>query len=133
MLSNGKKKSKEYNELPLYRQSTELVAHIEKFMAKTTRQYRYTFGERMVTAALALPMDFYHIFTKKTSEEKTQGIKVFIEHLVELKTLVDIGHQLGLFYHKDFPTLLESIDSIERQINGFYNANAKVSDTTGAR
>ena len=133
MMKQKEKKTKEYNELPLYRQGTELVTLIEKFMAKTTRQYRYTFGERMVTAALALPMDFYHIFSMKTPEEKAEGIKVYIEHLAELKMLVDVGHQLGLFCYKDFPVLLERIDSVERQINGFNNANAKVLDMKGVR
>ena len=116
--TGNNRREKNYNVLPLYRQSTELVTLIEKFMAKTTRQYRYTFGERMVTAALALPMDFYHIYSMKSPEEKSDGIQVFVEHLAELKMLVDVGHQLGLFCHKDFPVLLENIDSIERQING---------------
>ena len=126
-------KQKEYNALPLYRNSTELVALIEKFMAKTSRQYRYTFGERMVTAALRLPMDFYRTYGMKTPEEKAGGIETFIAHLAEFKMLVDVAHQLGLFCYKDFPVVLERIDSLERQINGFKNANAKVLDINGVR
>ena len=122
---------KEYNELPLYRQSTELVTMIVRMMGKTTRQYRYTFGERMVEGALQLPMDFYHLYSTPDAEEKVRLTDVFIESLVKLKMLVDIGHQLGLFTYKDFPLLLEQLDSIERQINGFKNKNAKVPVTKG--
>ena len=104
---------------------------IVRMMGKTTRQYRYTFGERMVEGALQLPMDFYHLYSTPDAEEKVRLTEVFIESLVKLKMLVDIGHQLGLFTYKDFPLLLEQLDSIERQINGFKNKNAKVPVTKG--
>lgn len=117
---------KEYNVLPLYRESEKLVTMIVKMMGKTTRQYRYTFGERMVEGALQLPMDFYRLYTTQDTEEKIRLTDVFIANLAELKMLVDIGHQLGLFTYKDFPLLLEQLDTIERQINGFKNKNARV-------
>ena len=69
---------KEYNVLPLYRQSTELVTMIVKMIGKTTRQYRYTFGERMVEGALQLPMDFYHLYSTQDSLQKIALIDVFI-------------------------------------------------------
>ena len=49
---------KRYDSLPLYRQCIALVVIIEKAMTKTSRQYRFTMGERLVTLALRLPMDF---------------------------------------------------------------------------
>lgn len=124
---------KHYNELPLYRQSAEVVVMIEKMMAKTSRQYRYTFGERMVSAALHLPMDFYLLYEAKDKELKGSLIEAYIQHLLQLKMLVDVGHQLGLFTYKDFPILIEKLDSLERQINGLKNANAKVSVIKGDR
>lgn len=121
----------QYNSLPLYRQTVELTAMIERAMGKTSRQYRYTFGERMTTAALQLPMDFYHIYSENNQERKMEMFDTFMEHLTELKMLGDVAHQLGLFTHKDFPVILERLDSVERQINGFRNKTAKVSVTEG--
>lgn len=121
----------QYNSLPLYRQTVELTAIIERAMGKTSRQYRYTFGERITSAALHLPMDFYHIYTEDDHERKMNLFDTFMEHLTELKTLVDVAHQLGLFNHKDFPVILESLDSVERQIGGFRKKTAKVPVTEG--
>lgn len=121
----------QYNSLPLYRQTVELVALIERAMGKTSRQYRYTFGERIVSAALLLPMDFYHIYTEENPTKKINLFDCFILHMIELKTLMDVAHQLGLFNYKDFPVVLEHINSIERQINGFKNVTAKVPVTKG--
>ena len=121
----------QYNSFPLYRQTVELTAEIERAMGKTSRQYRYTFGERITSSALHLPMDFYHIYTEDIYEKKMAFFDVFMEHLTELKTLVDVAHQLGLFQHKDFPAILERLDSVERQINGFRNKTAKVPVTEG--
>lgn len=123
----------QYSSLPLYRQTVELVAHIERAMGKTSRQYRYTFGERMTTTALHLPMDFYRIYDEQDHEKKILLFDTFLQHLKELKTLLDVAHQLGLFTYKDFPVIIEKVDSVERQINGFYNKTAKVSVTKGNR
>lgn len=121
----------QYNSLPLYRQTVELTAIIERAMGKTSRQYRYTFGERVTSAALHLPMDFYHIYTEEVHDKKMFLFDTFMNHLAELKTLLDVAHQLGLFNHKDFPVILERLDSVERQINGFKNKTAKVPVTKG--
>lgn len=121
---------KKYKSLPLYRLSIELAVFTEQLSSKMTRQYRYTYGERMVKAALKLPMDFYLIYSENYSVEKLTKIDCFIEHLVELKMILDVGYQLGVFNYKDFPIVLEKVDSIERQINGF-KKTAKVSIIKG--
>ena len=102
-------------------------------MAKTTRQYRFTMGERLVALALRLPMDFMDIWNEQNTAVKGGLCIRFIRHLQQLKMTLDVAHELGLFYHADFPPILEAVDSIERQINGLLNKNAKVSDTTGVR
>ena len=124
---------KRYDSLPLYRQCITLVVIIEKAMAKTTRQYRFTMGERLVALALRLPMDFMDIWNEQDTAVKGSLCIRFVRHLQQLKMTLDVAHELGLFYHADFPPILEAVDSIERQINGLLNKNAKVSDTTGVR
>ena len=124
---------KRYNSLPLYRQCIALVVIIEKAMTKTSRQYRFTMGERLVTLALRLPMDFMNGWNEPDAARKTALCIRFVRHLQQLKITLDVAHELGLFYHADFPPILEAVDSIERQINGLLNKNAKVSDTTGVR
>lgn len=121
----------QYNSLPLYRQTVELTALIERAMGKTSRQYRYSFGERVTSASINLPLDFYYIYTEEVYERKMNLFNTFMSHLAELKTLLDVAHQLGLFNHKDFPVILERLDSVERQINGFKNKTAKVPVTKG--
>ncbi len=123
----------EYDSRPIYRQSIELVVLIERAMAKTARNYRYTFGQWMVDCAIGLPNVFYMAFDQKDPARRLKLIDAYIYRLVKVRACIDVAHQLGLFYHKDYPMIVEAVDSLDRQSAGWRKKTAGVPDTKGVR
>lgn len=122
----------EYDSRPLYRDSIKLAAMVEKLVGKSTRQYRFTIGQRMMDKAMRLPVDFYRAYDEKDERIRLSRIHSLKTHFVEIKMCIDVAHELKLFSQSDFAALLDCLGIVDRQVEGWLkNTHARVSAIKG--
>lgn len=112
-----------YTELPIYRDSYNLLLTIYQLTAKFSREYKYTLGQDMKRDALNL---FRNLYMANRSFDKRQNLDEFLAGFELLKLEVRMCVDLRLVSLKKMAELSLLTDNIGRQINSWKARSQKV-------
>ena len=105
-----------YKELPIYRDSYNLLLAIYQLTGKFSREYKYTLGQDMKRDALHL---FRNLYQANRSQDKRQNLDEFLAEFELLKLEVRICVDLRLVSLKKMAEISLLTDSIGKQINAW--------------
>lgn len=112
-----------YSELPVYRDSYQLLLDVYRLTSGFTHEYKYSLGQDMKHDALAL---FRHLYHANRSSDKVQHLEHFLEDFELLKLELRMCMDLKLLSVKKMAQLSLLMDNIGRQTTAWRNKSKKV-------
>lgn len=109
-----------HSELPVYRDTYNLLRKIYEITKNFSKEYRYTLGEDMKRDAMQLVRNIYRA-NKHKSERKTH-LENFLDDFELVKLQMRLCGDMRLLTIKKHAELAELMSSIGRQIIGWRNS-----------
>lgn len=108
-----------YDNLPVYKESYDLLLELYQVSKNLSRDHRYTIGERMKGRIMDLMVCIYHANSTQDKEEKTGHITRAREYVVEIKLYVRLLHDLQQISVKRVAAMTEKTESISKQLTAW--------------
>ena len=113
----------QYNELPVYKATYDLLVEMFRFTKNFRREYKYTVGESLKKEKLALITLIYRANSRKDkyavlqeARERIEVIRLFIRLLKDLK-------QISL---KQFVLVNLQVENVSKQLTGWQHYSRKL-------
>lgn len=109
-----------YTDLPVFRDTYQLVLKIFEYTREFGREYKYTLGQDMKRDALQLVRNLYRA---NKAQDKEMHLEAFLDDFELLKLEIRVSTEMRLLSMKKQAALSLLLDRIGRQIIGWRNAN----------
>ena len=109
-----------YTELPVYRDTYQLILKVFEYTKDFPKEYKYTLGQDMKRDALHLLRSIYRANKHKNRAEQ---LDVFLDECELLKLEIRLSTDMKLFSIKKQAVLSALMDSIGKQVTGWRNAS----------
>lgn len=109
-----------YNELPVYRDSYNLLLEVYQATNKFTHEYKYCLGQDMKRDVLNL---FRNLYRANRAADKQQPLEEFLDDFELLKIEIRMCGDLRLLPIKKIAELSLLTDAIGKQITAWKNKN----------
>lgn len=104
----------------LWRDLNRLTVLLSKAGVDMQRMFRHTLGQRMLDKCLDLLVDWDSLYRAAEYGIDAEGAaKQFNRDFEMLKVLLNMGHELGALNRLNFPPILELVDALNRQFEGY--------------
>ena len=107
-----------YYELPVYKDTYQLVLDIFAVTKEYPREYKHSLGQDMKRDVMEL---IRCIYRANRSEHKQAHLEAFLEQFELLKLELRVSHDLQLLGLKRYTEISVIIDSIGKQVTGWKN------------
>lgn len=111
----------QYNELPVYKATYDLLLAIFEFVKHFTKEYKYTVGESLKKETIALVILIYRANSQTSKKETLQTAREHIEVIRLLIRLMKDLHQINI---KKFTMINIQIESVSKQLTGWQRASS---------
>ena len=108
-----------YKQLPIYKISYDILVRIMQLVKHFSREYKYTLGEKIQKEAIELIICIYRANNK---ERRDLAIQDMLEHIQLLGLFLRISHDLKLISMEHYAQIVEMIDNVSRQSQGWLNS-----------
>lgn len=112
-----------YDTLPIYKAVYDFLLKILKFIAQFPREYKYTIGDKIQVAAVAIVIDIYRA---NQTKEKIPHLKSLLENVQLVHLYLNIAYDYGIFPKKDIDTIKAMVEDISNQAQGWLKTQEKV-------
>ncbi len=109
-----------YYELPVYRDTYQLILKIFEYTSDFSKEYKYTLGQDMKRDALQLVRSIYR--ANKSSTKKVH-LEAFLDDFELLKLEIRLCTDMKILSIKKQAALSVLMDSISKQVTGWRNAS----------
>ena len=109
-----------HTELPIYRDTYQLILKVFECTKTFTREYKYTLGQDMKRDALHLIRSIYRANKHKN---RVDHLEVFLDELELLKLEIRLCVDMKLLSMRQQATLSELLGLIGKQVIGWRNAS----------
>ena len=112
-----------YDTLPIYKAVYDFLLKILKFIAQFPREYKYTIGDKIQGAAVAIVIDIYRA---NQTKEKIPHLKSLLENVQLVHLYLNIAYDYGIFPKKDIDAIKamvedKDIDAIKAMVEDISN------------
>ncbi|MGI6329540.1 MAG: four helix bundle protein [Bacilli bacterium] len=114
----NKKKGKQI-ELPIYKESYELLLLSFKLIKDLTREYKYTLGEKIKNEITDLLMDVYRANKVKVKGLKLKYVSLAIEKIEVIRLLFRLLFDLKQISENHHVSVSCKIENVRRQLIGW--------------
>ena len=108
-----------YTDLPVYRDSYQLVLKIFEYTREFNREYKYTLGQDMKRDSLQLVRNLYRA---NKAKDKKAHLESFLDDFELLKLEIRVSVEMKLLSMKKQAALSLLLERIGKQIIGWRNA-----------
>ena len=112
------KKMAIYDNLPVFKQSYDLLIDIYGMAKNMSRDYRFTIGEELKRRVMDQMICIYHANGSK-NEDKWMYLKKAREYIVEIKLFIRLLSDLKQISIKRVAALTEKTESISKQLTAW--------------
>lgn len=109
-----------YVDLPVYRDTYQLILKIFEYTKDFGREYKYTLGQDMKKDALKLVR---HLYRANKTANKKKHLEDFLDDFELLKLEIRISTEMKLLSIKKQAALSILLERIGKQVTGWRNAN----------
>lgn len=109
-----------YVDLPVYRDTYQLILKIFEYTKDFGREYKYTLGQDMKKDALQLVR---HLYRANKTVNKKKHLEDFLDDFELLKLEIRISTEMKLLSIKKQAALSILLERIGKQVTGWRNAN----------
>lgn len=108
-----------YTELPVYRDTYQLILRIFEITKEFSKEYKYTIGQDMKRDALSLMRSIYRA---NKHDNRTAHLEVFLDELELLKLEIRLCVDMKLMPIRKQAVISELLERIGKQVTGWRNA-----------
>ena len=108
-----------YTELPLYRDTYQLILKVYEITKEFSKEYKYTLGQDMKRDALQLMRSIYRA---NKHRNRVEHLEVFLDELELLKLEIRLCADMKLVPMRKQAVLSELLERIGKQVTGWRNA-----------
>jgi hypothetical protein len=105
-----------YDELPLYKASYDLLLETFRFVKDFSREYKYTIGQTLKEETIKLVMLIYRANCEK---EKNIVIAKAREKLEKIRLVIRLVKDLHQINTKSFVHINKRVETVSRQLTGW--------------
>ena len=109
-----------HTELPVYRDSYQLILKIFEVTKDFSKEYKYTLGQDMKRDALQLIRSIYRA---NRHHNRAEHLEVFLDELELLKLEIRLCVDMKLLPMRKQAALSELLERIGKQVTGWRNAS----------
>lgn len=108
-----------YRELKIWENAIEVCVEIYQLLNQFPQIEKYNLSSQMRKSAVSIPSNIAEGAGRTTDKDFVRFLGIALGSSFELHTQIIISYKLKLINDKDFKTLGNSLDEIERMIWGF--------------
>ncbi len=112
----------QYQHLPIYRLTYELLQQIVKQTKDFPREYKFTLGQQMKNEVIELVVLIYRA---NSALDKSEPISALLERVQVVELLTRLCKDMRILPTKGYATLVEMTESISKQAHGWKRAVEK--------
>ena len=109
-----------YDNLPVYKDSYDLLLNIYIFSVDMTREYKYTLGDNLKTETVSMITNIYRANSSQSKKELLQSARENLEVVRLYLRLIKDLKQISL---DKFIALNEQIESISKQLSAWQKSS----------
>ena len=110
----------QYEHLPVYKESYDLLLEIFKAVKDFQREYKFTIGESLKTEAVEM---IKHIYRANSSYRKKRYILLAQENIETIRLFFRVLKDLRQIDLKRFVRVNERIECVAKQLSGWLKVN----------
>lgn len=119
----------QYETLPIYKACYDFLLRIMHVITHFPKEYKYTLGERIQNASLEMVISIYRANTVKY---KSQHLKALMNQVQMIYILFRICHDIKILPTEKYASIIEMVDNIAKQAQGWINATEKSRESVQA-
>ena len=112
----------QYQHLPIYKLTYDLLLRIMQVTKNFPREYRHTLGQKLKEEIIELVVIIYKA---NTAKDKEHHIEMILERIQVVQLLIRLSHDIRILPRKHYADLAEKIDSLARQAQGWLKSSGK--------
>lgn len=105
----------QYDTLPVYKASFDLMLMVFEFCRHFRKEYKYTLGEKLKNETLEMIMNIYRANSKKDKSQLLQNAR---ENIEVVRLLFRLTKDMKLIPLNKFISINEKIENISEQLTG---------------
>ncbi len=106
----------QYDQLPVYKASYDLLIVIFDFVKQFNREYKFTLGEKLKNETLDMIITIYRA---NSAEQKANIIQNAREHIEVIRLLIRLTKDLHQINLRKFVSISEKIEEVSKQLTGW--------------
>jgi hypothetical protein len=106
----------QYNELPVYKATYDLLLAIFQFTKEFSREYKYTVGESLKKETIELLTLIYRANSRYKKEDVLQIAR---EQIEVIRLLIRVMKDMKQISLKKFVTVNKSVENVSKQLSGW--------------
>jgi hypothetical protein len=112
----------QYEHLPIYKQTYDLLIRTMTATKDFPREYKYTLGQKMKDEIIELVV---LIYKANSAVDKEQHIAMILERVQVIQLLMRLSHDMKILTRKHYAAIAEMTDSLARQAQGWQRSSGK--------
>jgi hypothetical protein len=119
----------QYQHLPIYKLTYDLLLRITQVSKDFPREYKYTLGQKMRDEVIDLVVLIYRA---NSTPDRDASLGNMLERIQVLQLMIRLAHDMRILARKHYAELAEKTDSLARQAQGWRKSSGKGKPEQGA-
>jgi hypothetical protein len=112
----------QYQHLPIYKLTYDLLLRTMLATKDFPREYKYTLGQKLKDELIELVVLIYRANSAVTKE---QHIAMIVERVQVIQLMMRLAHDMKILTRRHYAALAEMTDSLARQAQGWLKSSGK--------
>ena len=112
----------QYEHLPIYKQTYDLLLRIMTATKNFPREYKYTLGQKLKDEVIELVVLIYRA---NSVRDKERHISAILERVQVVQLMIRLAHDMKILPRRHYAALAEMTDMLARQAGGWLKSSGK--------
>lgn len=112
----------QYQHLPIYKLTYDLLIRVMQVTKNFPREYKYTLGQKLKDEIIELVVTIYKA---NSAKDKAQHIEMVLERVQVVQLMIRLSHDMRILPRRHYTDLAEKTDSLARQAQGWLKSSGK--------
>lgn len=120
----------QYSTLPIYKACYDFLLRIMQAVTHFPKDYKYSLGEKIQNSSIEMVICIYRA---NAAKYKAPHIKTMLNYIQMLYLFLRIAHDMKILPTEKYASIVQMIDGISRQAQGWLNATEKSREPVQAK
>ena len=112
----------QYEHLPIYKQTYDLLLRIMTATKNFPREYKYTLGQKLKDEVIELVVLIYRA---NSVQDRQSHISAILERVQVVQLMIRLAHDMKILPRRHYAALAEITDTLARQAGGWLKSSGK--------